>query len=46
MRVLAHVADVKELKKAFKNNDIHNITASQIFECDIKKNQRRYEKKG
>ena len=38
MRVLAHVADVKELKKAFINNeDIHNITASQIFECDIKK---------
>ena len=38
MRVLAHVADVKELKKAFTNNeDIHNITASQIFECDIKK---------
>ncbi len=38
MRVLAHVADVKELKKAFQNNeDIHNITASQIFECDIKK---------
>ena len=38
MRVLAHVADVKELKKAFKNNeDIHSITASQIFECDIKK---------
>ena len=38
MRVLAHVADVKELKKAFKNDeDIHNITASQIFECNIKK---------
>ena len=38
MRVLAHVADVRELKKAFSNNeDIHNITASQIFECDIKK---------
>ena len=38
MRVLAHVADVKELKKAFTNNeDIHNITASQIFERDIKK---------
>ena len=38
MRVLAHVADVKELKKAFKNNeDIHSITASQIFECDIQK---------
>ena len=38
MRVLAHVADVKELKKAFTNNeDIHNITASQIFNCNIKK---------
>ena len=38
MRVLAHVADVKELKKAFNNNeDIHNITASQIFNCNIKK---------
>ena len=38
MRVLAHVADVKELKKAFINSeDIHNITASQIFECNIKK---------
>lgn len=38
MRVLAHVADVKELKKAFQNNeDIHSITASQIFDCDIKK---------
>ncbi len=38
MRVLAHVADVKELKRAFLNNeDIHNITASQIFECNIKK---------
>ena len=32
MRVLAHMADVKELKTAFKNKeDIHNITAGQIF---------------
>jgi DNA polymerase-1 len=38
MRVLAHVGDVKELKKAFRNNeDIHSITASEIFDCDIKK---------
>ena len=32
MRILADLADVKELKKAFKNNeDIHSLTASQIF---------------
>ena len=38
MRVLAHVAGVRELKKAFKNNeDIHSITASQIFACDVEK---------
>ena len=38
MRILADLADVKELKKAFKNNqDIHSLTASQIFNCDIKK---------
>ena len=38
MRILADLADVKELKKAFKNNeDIHSITASQIFNIDIKK---------
>ena len=38
MRILADVADVKELKKAFKNNeDIHSLTASQIFNIDIKK---------
>ena len=37
MRILADLADVKELKKAFKNNqDIHSLTASQIFNCDIK----------
>ena len=38
MRILADIADVKELKKAFKNNeDIHSLTASQIFNIDIKK---------
>jgi DNA polymerase-1 len=38
MRILADLANVKELKKAFKNNeDIHNLTASQIFNIDIKK---------
>ena len=38
MRILADLADVKGLKKAFKNNeDIHSLTASQIFNIDIKK---------
>jgi len=38
MRILADLADVKELKKAFKNNeDIHSLTASQVFDIDIKK---------
>ena len=38
MRILADLADVKELKKAFRNNeDIHSLTASQIFNADIKK---------
>jgi len=38
MRILADLADVKELKKAFKNNeDIHTLTASQVFNLDIKK---------
>ena len=38
MRILADLADVKELKKAFKNDeDIHSLTASQIFNIDIKK---------
>ena len=37
MRILSDLADVKELKKAFKNNDdIHSLTASQIFNIDIK----------
>ena len=38
MRILADLADVKELKKAFRNNeDIHSLTASQVFNIDIKK---------
>ena len=38
MRILADLADVKELKKAFKENvDIHSLTASQIFNTDINK---------
>ena len=36
MRILADMAGVKELKKAFKNNeDIHNLTASQVFNVPI-----------
>jgi len=36
MRILADMADVKELKKAFKNNeDIHTLTASQVFNKPI-----------
>ncbi len=38
MRILADMADVKELKKAFKNNqDIHSLTASQVFDVQINK---------
>ena len=38
MRILADMADVKELKKAFKNNeDIHSLTASQVFNVLINK---------
>ena len=37
MRILADLADVKELKKAFKNNeDIHSLTASQVFNKNFK----------
>ena len=37
MRILADLADVKELKKAFrKKEDIHSLTASQIFNVNIK----------
>ena len=45
MRILAEIADVKELKKAFLNNeDIHSITASQVFNkkiIEIDKDMRR-----
>ena len=38
MRILADLADVKELKKAFINkDDIHSLTASQVFNVSIKK---------
>jgi len=38
MRILADIADVKELKKAFKNNeDIHSLTASQVFDISLNK---------
>ena len=38
MRILADMADVKELKKAFKNNqDIHSLTASQVFGVPLNK---------
>ncbi len=38
MRILADMADVKELKRAFKNNqDIHSLTASQVFGVPINK---------
>jgi len=38
MRILADMADVKALKKAFKNEeDIHSLTASQVFNISIDK---------
>ena len=38
MRILADLADVKELKKAFHNKeDIHSLTASQVFNTNINK---------
>ena len=38
MRILADIADVKELKKAFKSNqDIHSLTASQVFGLPLNK---------
>lgn len=38
MRILADMADVKELKKAFENKeDIHSLTASQVFNISLGK---------
>ncbi len=38
MRILADLADVKQLKQAFLNNeDIHTLTASQVFGKEINK---------
>ena len=46
MRILADMADVKELKKAFKNNqDIHSLTASQVFGVPINKVNDEYRRK-
>lgn len=45
LRILAEIADIKELKDAFKNNiDIHTKTASQVFGIpitDVNHDQRR-----
>ena len=46
MRILADMADVKELKKAFKNNhDIHTLTASQVFDLPLNKVSDDYRRK-
>ena len=38
MRILSDMADVKALKKAFSNKeDIHSLTASQVFNVPLKK---------
>ncbi|WP_342277473.1 DNA polymerase I [Spiroplasma endosymbiont of Nephrotoma flavescens] len=48
LKVLAHMANVKELIKAFKNNeDIHSLTASKIFsinQTEVSEQQRRVAK--
>ena len=37
LRILAHVAKVKSLQEAFKNDeDVHNVTAMEVFQVDKK----------
>ena len=46
LRVLAHIANVKNLKDAFiKKKDIHSITASQIFNIPLKDVNSQYRRK-
>ena len=46
MRILADMADVKQLKKAFSNKeDIHSLTASQVFNVPLKKVDKTLEEK-
>jgi len=48
LRIMAHLSKDKRLIEAFKNNeDIHRITAAEIFSCDlsnVSSEQRRYAK--
>ena len=48
LRIMAHLSKDKRLIQAFKNNeDIHKITAAEIFNCDlssVSSEQRRYAK--
>ena len=47
LRVLAHMADVKQLKEAFINNeDIHQITAAEIFNVKLKEVDNELRRKG
>jgi len=48
LRIMAHLSKDKRLIEAFKNNeDVHKITAAEIFSCDlsnVSSEQRRYAK--